>query len=95
MKEKCNKGDYMKKIFLIINIIILVPILCYITIFFTNNSLAKGIKQNLMEYSLPEKTVLVASMSKAGKLVGNGNGMQYLGIILVESKISKEQLFTH
>ena len=60
-----------------------------------NNAVALGVEKNLKQIPLPEKTLLVESISKAGKLVGNGNGMQYFGAILIKSDLSKEELDKH
>lgn len=45
-----------------------------------------------METPLPEKTELIESILRAGKLTGNGNGMQYFGAILIRSDFSLEEL---
>ena len=57
-----------------------------------NNAIALGVENDLKSIPLPEKTELVESTSKAGKLVGNGNGMQYFGAILIKSDLSPEEL---
>ena len=44
-----------------------------------NNAIALGVENDLKNIPLPEKTELVESTSKAGKLVGNGNG--YVGVV--------------
>ena len=46
----------------------------------------------LCETPLPEQTELIEAISKAGKLTGNGNGMQYFGAILIKSELSLEEL---
>ena len=68
------------------------PIISYIGIVVTNNSIADKIEKELVSYELPTNTKLVDSVSVAGKLTGNGNGMQYMGAILVDSYLSKEEL---
>lgn len=57
-----------------------------------NNAIALGVENDLKDLPLPENTELVESVSKAGKLVGNGNGMQYFGAILIKSDLSLEEL---
>ena len=57
-----------------------------------NNAIALGVENGLKELPTPENTELVESISKAGKLVGNGNGMQYFGAILIKSDLSPEEL---
>ncbi len=46
----------------------------------------------MIETPLPKETYLIDSVSKAGKLVGNGNGMQYFGAILIESELTLSEL---
>ena len=41
---------------------------------------------------MPERTEIIDSVSLAGKLVGNGNGVQYFGAILLKSKLSLNDL---
>lgn len=57
-----------------------------------NNAIALGVEKDLKSLPLPEKTEFIESTSKAGKLVGNGNGMQYFGAILIKSDLSPEEL---
>ena len=49
-------------------------------------------EKELCEIPLPEETELIESLSQAGKLTGNGNGMQYFGAILIRSDLSLEEL---
>ena len=71
------------------------PIISYIGIVVTNNSIAEKIEKDLVSYELPTNTKLVDSVSVAAKLTGSGNGMQYMGAILVDSDLSKEELKEH
>lgn len=41
---------------------------------------------------MPERTEIIDSVSLAGKLVGNGNSVQYFGAILLKSKLSLNDL---
>lgn len=72
--------------------IVVLPIISYLGIVITNNIIADKIEKNLIAYELPANTKLVDSISIAGKLTGNGNGMQYMGAILVDTDLSKEEL---
>ena len=87
----------MKKILYKIGIsllvlIILAPILLYAGITLTNDSIARRVEDELTAYPLPRETELVGSVSAAGHLVGNGNGMQYMGAVLVVSSLTEEEL---
>lgn len=59
---------------------------------FVNNYSASKIEKKLLVLPLPEKTEYIESISKAGKMTGNGNGMQFLGAMLVESELTLEEL---
>ena len=86
----------VKRIFIILLIaIFILPVISYIGIVITNNSIADKIEKDLVSYELPTSTKLIDSVSVAAKLTGNGNGMQYMGAILVDSDLSKEELKEH
>ncbi len=57
-----------------------------------NNHTAYKVEKALCEIPLPEETELIESLSRAGKLTGNGNGMQYFGVILIRSELSLDEL---
>jgi hypothetical protein len=59
---------------------------------FINNNIAYKVEKELCETPLPEKTELIESISRTGKLTGNGNGMQYFGAILIQSELSLKEL---
>jgi hypothetical protein len=83
----------MKKIskFSII-IFLLALVLAYIVVTIVNNSVSENILTTLKNTSLPEKTILCDSLSATGKLIGNGDGMQYFGAILIKSDLSLDEL---
>ena len=60
-----------------------------------NNHTAYKVEKALCEIPLPEETELIESLSQAGELTGNGNGMQYFGAILIKSELSLEELETY
>lgn len=83
----------MKKIIRItLLIIILILIILPISISISNNKIAKDTEKELKEIPLPSNTELVDSISIAGKLTGNGNGMQYFGGILIETELNEENI---
>lgn len=86
----------MKKIlFALIALIFILVILltsCLIAAPVINDNISKKTAKALVELPLPEDTELVESVYKAGKLIGNGNGMQYFGAILIKSQLSFEEL---
>ena len=83
----------MKKILVIIVLtaaIILLSILAAAPI--VNDTVAKKTANELAHFPLPGSTELIEPIYKAGKLVGNGNGMQYFGAILIKSELSLDEL---
>ena len=82
----------MKKLKLVGILVAVVLIGGVISISFINNNIAYKVEKKLCETPLPEKTELIESISRAGKLTGNGNGMQYFGAILIRSDLSLEEL---
>lgn len=79
----------MKKIVLIC---ILIIILLILSIPISNNIIAKKVELNLKNTKMPPKTEIRDSISIASKLIGNGNGMQYFGAILIKTELSKNEL---
>lgn len=57
-----------------------------------NDISALNVEKELIEIALPNRTEIVDSLHQAAKLVGNGNGMQYFGAILIKSELSQEEL---
>ncbi len=57
-----------------------------------NNLSAWKTGQEVGRLPLPPDTEIKERFSRAGKLNGNGNGMQFLGGILVESSLTLEEL---
>lgn len=82
----------MKRLKVVGMLAAVVLIVGVISIPFINNHTAYKVEKTLCEIPLPEETELIESLSEAGKLTGNGNGMQYFGVILIRSELSLEEL---
>lgn len=67
-------------------------ILFLISIPRVNDHIAKQTMTELAQVPMPEQTKCIEKVSAAGKLSGNGNGMQYLGALLVKSDLSLKNL---
>lgn len=83
----------MKKVFVII--VVTVALICFSVLIaapIVNDHIAKKTAKELADLPLPADTEVIESVYKAGKLVGNGNGMQYFGAILIKSEFSLEKL---
>lgn len=92
MKQK-KEGKSIKRVIKWAGIIaISVFFLIVFSIPVMNEYSAWSIEQKLCDTPLPKKTKLVDSVSATGKLVGNGNGMQYFGGILIESDLELQEL---
>lgn len=71
---------------------IAVPLMFLLLCPLINNLGARAAADGLCRIPLPENTRRLDAVSAAGKLVGNGNGMQYFSAILLESSLSREEL---
>lgn len=85
-----KKEGHMKKVVGILAAVVLIG--GSLSIPLINNLIAYKVENALCEIPLPEKTELIESLSQAGNLTGNGNGMQYFGAILIRSELSLEEL---
>lgn len=65
-----------------------------VTITLVNDASARSVQTSLQALPLPEGAELIDSTSRAAKIVGNGNGMQYLGALLIRSDESAAELQT-
>ncbi|NLC45329.1 MAG: hypothetical protein GX783_13745, partial [Clostridiales bacterium] len=73
-------------------IVCLILVMLIIGIPAGNDLIASRVSRSLRNTPLPNDTEIIDYTSKAGKLVGNGNGMQYFGAILIKSKLTLEAL---
>ena len=87
-----ERGERMKKLEIVRILAAAILIGGVISIPLINNHTAYKVEKALCEIPLPEETELIESLSQAGKLTGNGNGMQYFGAILIKSELSLEEL---
>lgn len=84
------------KIMKILTIIMIVVILLLpIIIIVVNDNISRKLEKELKSIPLPNNTEIVDSIAVAGKLNGNGNGMQYLGAILIKTELDEESLENH
>ena len=72
--------------------LVILAVLFVISIPIVNNITAVITLQAIEKIPLPESTEHIESISCAGKLTGNGNGMQYFGAVLVKSGLSEDEL---
>ena len=83
----------MRKIIGVVFIIFLsMIVLFYAVIYVVNDHIAKRMERQLLECPLPPNSEIIDSASIAGKLQGNGNGMQWFGIILIKSEMDEVEL---
>lgn len=82
----------MKIISIILSVIVILVLLFAVSVPIVNNITAANVAGDLEDIPLPENTELVESISAAGKFVGNGNGMQYFGAVLIKSNLMLDEL---
>lgn len=79
----------------VIAALLAVPFVSQVVVATQNDAIAESVENDLVALPLPADTQLVDSYSSAGKLVGNGNGMQYLGVLIIESDLSTAELTSY
>lgn len=83
----------MKKLLItIILIVVIIFLSVLVAAPIVNDNIAKKTADKLVDLPLPSNTEFIETVYLAGKLVGNGNGMQYFGAILIKSGLSLEEL---
>lgn len=87
----------MKKLIPRIFRTLLLSILAIIAVFIIavpviNNCISATYESRLKNAPVPDGTTVIESASVTGKKMGNGNGMQWFGFLLVESDMSIEEL---
>lgn len=83
----------MKKVILIIaSAAALLTVCFFVSIPIVNDLYAKRVADELSSLPLPENTRIAEKTSAAAKLWGNGNGMQYMGALLIESGLPLDKL---
>lgn len=80
---------------IIIGILVMAIVGFTVSVPIVNDGIANKTAKSIIRVELPNDTEYIESFSKAGKLIGNGNGMQYLGGILIRSELSLEELQTY
>ena len=74
----------------------IVAVFCFVvSIPIVNDFIANKTAKSIKVIELPDNTQYIETFSKAGKLIGSGNGMQYLGGILVKSELPLQDLQTY
>lgn len=58
----------------------------------SNDAAARAVEGELLALPLPAGAERLDSLSRAAKVTGNGNGMQYLGAILIRSDVPLSEL---
>ena len=79
----------MKKTFIAL---LVLAILLYVGIVLSNDRIAEDLRKQVAECMLPPNMELVDSVAVAGKMEGNGNGMQYFGAVLLHSALDEGPL---
>lgn len=81
-----------KAALIIISAVVFIAVCFCVSVPVVNDLHAKKVADGLSDLPLPENTRIAEKTSAAGKLWGNGNGMQYMGALLIESSLPLEKL---
>ena len=82
----------MKRVRRVLCFLVLFIAISQLTIHIANDHIAKELEHKLRSCPLPTDAQLLDSASIAGKMEGNGNGMQWFGVMLIKSSMSEEEL---
>ncbi|MBR6709663.1 MAG: hypothetical protein IKL84_08315 [Clostridia bacterium] len=85
----------MKRIIYTILALILLIMTTLIAIPCINDRTADTLEKMMLDTPLPDGAVLIDHASAAGKLIGNGNGMQYLAVLVIRSDLTADALEAH
>ncbi|MGN0375232.1 MAG: hypothetical protein ACI4EN_06995 [Butyrivibrio sp.] len=86
----------IKRILISVFVLLFIIILgIFISVPVVNDKTARYLVDELKSLPLPEGAVLLDSVSVAGKVSGNGNGMQFFGAILIESELTMDEIKAH
>ena len=88
-QQKVYKMKHKKIIMLVASGLIIISLAAIIT---NNDRLLGGFSRQLFSLKLPEKTSLIETRNICGKLNGNGNSMDFLACILIETELDIHQL---
>lgn len=84
---------FLKIFFSIVGVLLCTLILFLAVIIpLRNDYIALKTAKDIISLPLPDNTEMIESKSMAGKLAGNGNGIQYFGAILIKSSLSLDEL---
>ena len=93
MSTKTKVGKIILIIpFALIAAALVLLVLFELAIMGANNIVARNTLHDITKIPLPENTEIVETISVAEKVVGNGNGMQYFGAVLLKSDLTVEEL---
>jgi len=72
--------------------LVAVPVGLVVTLPLVNDLAALRVEKELVSLPLPDGAERIDSMAQAAKVTGNGNGMQYIGAVLIRSDRSLDEL---
>ena len=72
--------------------ILMFPCILYGGVALVNNGIAARLERQLRACPLPPETELLDSTHIAGRLMANGNGMEWRGLLLLKSSLDEQAL---
>lgn len=84
-----------KTALIIAAVVLIIPVVLAAVITTVNDNTAADLEKKLAKIPLPDGMTCLESFSAAGKIVGNGNGMQYLAVMLITGDVPLESLRNH
>ncbi len=81
-----------KAALIVVAAVLIIPIALAAVTTIVNDNTAADLEKRLSEIPLPDGMTCAESFSAAGKIIGNGNGMQYLAVMLITGDVPLESL---
>lgn len=81
-----------KAALIVVAAVLIIPIALAAVTTIVNDNTAADLEKRLIEIPLPDGMTCAESFSAAGKIIGNGNGMQYLAVMLITGDVPLESL---
>lgn len=81
-----------KAALIVVAAVLIIPIALAAVTTIVNDNTAADLEKRIIEIPLPDGMTCAESFSAAGKIIGNGNGMQYLAVMLITGDVPLESL---
>ena len=90
--SRSNEQRRRRAWWIVLGVIAALLIAVPVSVPIVNDVAARDVERRLVDLPVPEGAERIDSMAQAGRIVGNGNGMQYMGALLIRTGNSAAEL---